>query len=45
MSTLTKEETEQVCACCQKLKLCHLYVLQHGYAEFVCKSCREGKKS
>lgn len=42
--SLTKEKTEQFCACCNKLKLCHMYVLQHGLAEFVCDDCREGKK-
>ena len=36
-------EVKQLCACCGKIKLCKMYVLQSGYAEFVCNECRTGK--
>lgn len=35
--------TEQECKCCKEWKLCGLYILQNGLAEFVCKECRKGK--
>lgn len=36
-------EGMQVCECCDKLKLCRLYVLQDLRAAWVCVECRGGK--
>lgn len=36
-------EQKAECACCKELKPCKMYVLQNGYAEFICKECRNGK--
>lgn len=44
MTALTKNEVMETCEGCVKWKPCKLYVLQDGYASFVCKECREGKR-
>lgn len=30
------------CACCTVIKVCRLYTLQNGEAEWVCVGCRNG---
>lgn len=32
-----------LCECCNKYKICKMYVLQDGSTTFVCKDCRNGK--
>lgn len=44
MSTLTKNHSRQLCECCQKVKMCKMYVLQMGTAAWVCDGCREDKR-
>ena len=35
--------TQQVCFGCAKVKMCRLFVLQDGEAEFICEDCRNEK--
>lgn len=37
-------ESFAYCECCERRRLCRMYVLQDGRAAFVCKPCRTGKK-
>lgn len=41
MSDAISSETEQFCECCNKFKICRMYVLQNGNAAWVCKECRK----
>lgn len=38
-------ESDQRCACCQRMRLCRMYILQMGEAAWVCKECRTGSGS
>jgi hypothetical protein len=34
-----------ICKCCDKLKMCKLYVIATLEAVWICQDCREGKTS
>lgn len=44
MNEVLSTEDNQFCKCCGKFKLCKVYVLQSGNAEWVCTECRNGKR-
>lgn len=38
-------ESRQQCECCNKFKICCMYMLQTCEAAWICIDCRKGKKS
>ncbi len=43
MSDAISSKSNQICECCNKLKVCRMYVLQTGNTAWICKKCRMGK--
>lgn len=42
MSDAISTASNQLCACCEKVKLCRMYVIQTGDAVWICVECRKG---
>lgn len=44
MNDAISTEAKLQCECCNKWKICKMYIIPTGEAAWICKDCREGKR-